>query len=134
MLVPVLAAVCDRAGVAKAEVEDIVVGCATGNGFSGCGPSRALAGFPETTSTQSLNRQCSSGLSAILAITGEIRAGVIDCGIGAGVERMTGGGMGGGGGKKGAKKADAPKGPKSPVAGLNPQILKNDDARDMLIP
>lgn len=51
--------------------------------------SAFYAGFPETTSVASLNRQCSSGLQAVATIAGEIRSGYIDIGIGAGVESMT---------------------------------------------
>ena len=36
-----------------------------------------------------LNRQCSSGLMAITDIANAIKAGMIDVGIGAGVESMT---------------------------------------------
>jgi acetyl-CoA acyltransferase 1 len=47
------------------------------------------AGFPETTSVSTLNRQCSSGLQACVQIASAIQCGLIDIGIGAGVESMT---------------------------------------------
>ena len=48
-----------------------------------------LAGIPETTSLMAVNRQCSSGLQAVMQIANSIRAGQIDIGIGAGVESMS---------------------------------------------
>ena len=47
------------------------------------------AGIPETASVKSLNRQCSSGLQAVVDIANAINAGMIDIGIGAGVESMS---------------------------------------------
>merc|ERR1739845_178145 len=78
MLSPVLAAVCDQVGLDKGLVDDIVVGNCNGAGFAGVAPAKFLAGFPETVACSTLNRQCSSGLSAILTIAGQIKAGVID--------------------------------------------------------
>jgi len=89
VLAPVLAAVCDKVGLDKKEVDDIVVGNVNGNGFAGAAPAKFLAGFPETVSCSTTNRMCSSGLSAILTVAGQIRAGVIDVGIGAGVEKLS---------------------------------------------
>jgi len=45
-----------------------------------------LAGFPDTTTLMSVNRLCSSGLEACAVIASKIRAGIIDLGIGSGVE------------------------------------------------
>ncbi|KAF9368016.1 3-ketoacyl-CoA thiolase with broad chain length specificity, partial [Podila verticillata] len=47
------------------------------------------AGYPEKTSLYTTNRQCSSGLQAVVNIATHIQAGLIDIGIGAGVESMT---------------------------------------------
>lgn len=90
MLAPILAAVCDRVGLDKAHVDDIVIGNVNGNGFAGAAPTKFLAGFPETVACSTTNRMCSSGLTAILTVAGQIRAGVIDVGIGAGVEKLSG--------------------------------------------
>jgi len=89
MLAPVMAAVCEKVGLDKKHVDDIIIGNVAGNGFAGSAPSKFLAGFPETVSTQTVNRQCSSGLSAVLGIASQIHAGVIDVGIGAGVEKLS---------------------------------------------
>lgn len=48
-----------------------------------------LAGIPETTSLSAINRQCSSGLQAVMSIANSIRGDQIDIGIGAGVESMS---------------------------------------------
>jgi len=133
MLSPVLAAVCERVGLDKRVVDDIVVGNCNPNGFAGAAPAKFLAGFPETVACSTLNRQCSSGLSAVLTIAAQIRAGVIDVGIGAGVERMSGSGFGQPTAKaKSAPKAEAKKAPSRPK--INPKILEMPVARDTLIP
>ncbi|KAK7530591.1 beta ketoadipyl CoA thiolase, TH2 [Phyllosticta citribraziliensis] len=46
-------------------------------------------GYPATTSLQTVNRACSSGLAAITGIAHSIAVGQIDVGIGAGMESMT---------------------------------------------
>jgi len=48
-----------------------------------------LAGFPDTTSVMGVNRLCSSGLESVSIIASKIKSGVIDMGIGAGVESMS---------------------------------------------
>ncbi|MBW7851995.1 MAG: acetyl-CoA C-acyltransferase [Rhodospirillales bacterium] len=57
-----------RAGVAPADVEDVVMGCAQPEGASGFNIARLSAlraGLPVTTSAVTVNRFCSSGLEAI---------------------------------------------------------------------
>lgn len=48
-----------------------------------------VAGFPENTAVKSLNRQCSSGLQACIDIANAIRSGMIEIGVGSGVESMS---------------------------------------------
>jgi acetyl-CoA acyltransferase 1 len=48
-----------------------------------------VAGFPESTAARTLNRQCSSGLQACVDVANQIRTGMIEIGIGAGVESMS---------------------------------------------
>jgi acetyl-CoA acyltransferase 1 len=48
-----------------------------------------LAGFPESAAIATVNRQCASGLQALVNIAGEIKMGVINIGIAAGVESMS---------------------------------------------
>jgi acetyl-CoA acetyltransferase len=47
------------------------------------------AGFPYDTCLSAVNRFCSSGLQAVANVASEIRSGIIDIGIGAGVEVMS---------------------------------------------
>lgn len=47
------------------------------------------AGYPATTSFQTVNRACSSSLSAITNIAHEISTGMISVGVGGGMESMT---------------------------------------------
>jgi acetyl-CoA acyltransferase 1 len=72
-------------------VEDISVGCvlAPGGGATEYRAAALVAGFPESTAVKSLNRQCSSGLQACVDIANAIKAGMIEIGIGAGVESMS---------------------------------------------
>lgn len=45
-----------------------------------------LANFPDTTTLMAVNRLCSSGLEACAVVASKIRAGIIDLGVGSGVE------------------------------------------------
>ena len=58
----------------------------------GATPARAasfIAGIPYTAACNTVNRQCSSGLMAVVQIAHEIQSGMIDIGIGAGMESMS---------------------------------------------
>ena len=91
LLAGVFKALIERSKIDPALVEDIAVGnvLAAGAGATEFRAAALVAGFPETTAVKGLNRQCSSGLQAIVDIAGQIKSGVIDVGIGAGVESMT---------------------------------------------
>lgn len=72
-------------------IEDVSVGVV----LSELGGSKAgrmamnHAGYPTTTSFQTVNRACSSSLSAITNIAHQIKTGTISVGIGGGMESMT---------------------------------------------
>ncbi|CAM0138010.1 3-ketoacyl-CoA thiolase with broad chain length specificity [Umbelopsis sp. WA50703] len=72
-------------------VDDICVGNVAAPG--GCATASRMAalhaGIPHTTSINTTNRQCSSGLQACVQIATAIQSGLIEVGIGAGVETMT---------------------------------------------
>ena len=58
----------ERAGIDPAEVEDVIMGSAFGEGTTGGNIARAIAlrgGLPVTTAGLSINRFCSSGLQSI---------------------------------------------------------------------
>ena len=91
MLAHVLREVIKQGGVKPELVEDIMIGNVLQPG-AGAVTSRMatfLAGIPHTTSLQTVNRQCSSGLQAIAHISHAIKAGSINIGIAGGVENMS---------------------------------------------
>jgi acetyl-CoA acyltransferase 1 len=91
LLTGVLKGVIDRSSINPALVDDIAVGSVLppGGGATEFRAATFVAGFPETAAVKSLNRQCSSGLQAVVDIANGIKAGMIDVGIGAGVESMS---------------------------------------------
>lgn len=91
LLSAVIKAVVEESKIDPTKIEDICVGNVLGPGASAT-TSRIggfLAGIPDTTGLSAVNRQCSSGLQAVMNITNSIRGGQIDIGIGAGVENMS---------------------------------------------
>ncbi|KAK0431967.1 Thiolase, N-terminal domain-containing protein [Armillaria borealis] len=91
ILSSVLKAVYTRVNLDPKLIEDIAVGnvLPPSGGASAARMAALHAGIPNTTSINTVNRQCSSGLSAVNQIANEIKTGQIDIGIGAGVESMT---------------------------------------------
>jgi|UPI000581A4DD acetyl-CoA acyltransferase 1 len=73
------------------DVEDIVVGnvLMPPSGFAALRMAQIISGIPETTSLQTVNRQCASGLQAVANVANSIAANEIQIGIGAGVESMS---------------------------------------------
>lgn len=91
MLSTVLKEVASRANVKPQEIHDIAVG---NNLQPGAGEitgrmAMFLAGYPDTTPIVAINRLCSSGLEACAIIASKIKAGIIDIGVGSGVESMS---------------------------------------------
>jgi acetyl-CoA acyltransferase len=81
-----------RAGVPAAEMEDLVMGCATPEGEQGLNMARNigfLAGLPDEVPAMTINRYCSSGLQAVAIVADRIAVGQIDAGIGGGAESMS---------------------------------------------
>jgi acetyl-CoA acyltransferase 1 len=75
--------VYSKPGLNPSLIEDIAVGNVLSPGDATTARMAALhAGIPDTTPINSVNRQCSSGLSAVNQIANEIRSGQIDIGIG----------------------------------------------------
>ncbi|KAF9574919.1 3-ketoacyl-CoA thiolase with broad chain length specificity [Mortierella alpina] len=91
LLAAVLIAIQDRTKIDPALVDDICVGTVlqAGGGATVSRMAALYAGYPEKTSLYTTNRQCSSGLQAVVNIATHIQSGLIDIGIGAGVESMT---------------------------------------------
>lgn len=88
-----LEAVIARApGVSKADVEDIIVGCAMPEGEQGLNFARIMslyAGYPSAVPAITINRFCASGLQAIAFAAERIAAGGADVIVAGGVESMS---------------------------------------------
>lgn len=91
MLCGAFQSLIERSKIDPALIEDIAVGAvlSPGGGATEFRAAALAAGFPETAAVKSLNRQCSSGLQACIDIANAIKTGMIDVGIGAGVESMS---------------------------------------------
>jgi len=91
LLKAALEGVVNQSGIKHKDVDDVVVGNVQ---LGGCyaAPARMAqfrAGFPAEVGLNCINRQCASGLQAVANVANAISAGMIDVGIGAGVESMT---------------------------------------------
>ncbi|MFK7803460.1 MAG: acetyl-CoA C-acyltransferase, partial [Anaerolineae bacterium] len=81
-----------RAGIDPAEVDDVIMGCAMGQGTTGynIGRTAALAGgLPVTVSGMTIDRQCSSGMMAIATAAKQIMHDGMQVAIGGGVESIS---------------------------------------------
>jgi acetyl-CoA acyltransferase len=79
-------------GLAPAQVEDVILGCAMPEGEQGLNVARLAvlrAGLPITIAGATVNRFCASGLQAIHDATSRIRLGEIDVAVAGGVESMS---------------------------------------------
>ncbi|KAG9234787.1 3-ketoacyl-CoA thiolase-like protein [Amylocarpus encephaloides] len=91
LLIGAFKALLERSRIDPALVEDIAVGSVLppGGGATEFRAAALAAGFPVSAAVRSLNRQCSSGLQACVDVANQIKAGMIEVGIGAGVESMS---------------------------------------------
>ncbi|NDP60995.1 MAG: acetyl-CoA C-acyltransferase, partial [Oxalobacteraceae bacterium] len=82
----------ERAGIDAAEIEDVIIGCATPEGATGSNIARQIAlraGCPVTTGGMTINRFCSSGLQTIATAAQRIIAGEGDIYAAGGVESIS---------------------------------------------
>ncbi|KAK9710850.1 3-ketoacyl-CoA thiolase with broad chain length specificity [Basidiobolus ranarum] len=91
LLGAVLKATIERTGIDANLIDDVVVGnvLPRGGGAAVARMAALYAGIPEKSAVMTVNRQCSSGLQAVVQIASAIQTGLIDIGIGAGAESMT---------------------------------------------
>jgi len=85
-------AAVERAGIEGAEVDDVIMGCATPEGATGSNIARQIAlraGLPVTASGMTINRFCSSGLQTIATAAQRIIAGEGDVYVAGGVESIS---------------------------------------------
>jgi acetyl-CoA C-acetyltransferase len=81
-----------RAGIDAAEVEDVIMGCATPEGATGANIARQIAlkaGLPISVSGLTVNRFCSSGLQTIALAAQRIIAGEGQVYVAGGVESIS---------------------------------------------
>ncbi|KAG6888858.1 hypothetical protein C0995_005279 [Termitomyces sp. Mi166 len=119
LLSHVLRAAYLKPGLDPALIEDVSVGNVLPDrgGASAARMASLHAGIPITTSVNTVNRQCSSGLTSVNHIASLIKIGQIDIGIGAGVESMTNG-----------------FGKQYSESEFSAEVLENQFAKDCLIP
>ena len=85
-------AAVERAGVARAEIEEVYFGCANQAGEDNRNVARMallLAGLPDTVAGVTVNRLCASGLNAVNQAARAIKAGEGDAFVAGGVESMS---------------------------------------------
>ena len=85
-------AAVERAGIAPAEVDDVIMGCANPEGATGANIARQIAlraGLPITTGGMTVNRFCSSGLQTIALAAQRVIAGEGDIYVAGGVESIS---------------------------------------------
>ncbi len=79
-------------GLDPAEIEDVIVGCATPEAEQGMNVARIAslrAGLPVSVSAMTINRFCSSGLQAIALAAEKIIAGGAEVAVAGGAESMS---------------------------------------------
>ncbi len=87
-----ISAAVDRAGVDLAEVDDVIMGCAMGQGtqFLNIARNAALtAGLPTSVSGMTVDRQCSSGMMAIAIAAKQVLVDGMDVVVAGGVESIS---------------------------------------------
>ena len=81
-----------RAGVAPAEIDDVIIGAAIQQGAQGFNVARQAAlraGLPDSVPAMSIDRQCSSGMMAIATAAKEIIHDGMTIAVGGGVESVS---------------------------------------------
>ncbi len=88
----VIAEAVRRAGVAPAEVDDVVMGAALQQGSTGSNTARQCAlraGLPDTVAGMTVDRQCASGLMGIATAAKQIMHDGMTIAIGGGLESIS---------------------------------------------
>jgi acetyl-CoA acyltransferase len=97
----VLNGLIDRAGLEPGEVEDVQMGCVTQIGEQGWNVGRMallVAGWPETVSGTTVDRQCGSSMQTNFNAAAAVWSGQLDVVVSAGLEMMSRVPMGSNGG------------------------------------
>ncbi len=81
-----------RSGIDGAEVDDVIMGCALGQGSSSPNIGRLAAlsaGLPVTVSGMTIDRQCSSGMMAIATAAKQVLHDGMDIVVGGGIDSIS---------------------------------------------
>ena len=80
-----------RAGVAPAEIGDVIMGCVlqAGAGMNVARQAALAAGVPVDVPAETINRVCGSGLQAVVHAVEAVKAGFIDVMLAGGTESMS---------------------------------------------
>ena len=91
LLLPLFKAIIERTKIPPARIQDVIIGnvLQPGAGVYQARMSQYLSGWPDCITTLAVNRLCSSGLEALSQVASKIKSGVIDIGVGGGVENMS---------------------------------------------
>lgn len=82
----------NRTKIDPAQIEDVILGCATQSSEQAMNIARyisIMAGLPFGVAAQTINRQCASGMTAVHSAVQAIMAGYGDVFIAGGIEHMT---------------------------------------------
>jgi acetyl-CoA acyltransferase len=88
----VIQALVDRAGIAPADVEDVIFGCVTQIGEQSANIARTAllgAGWPSSIPGMTVDRKCGSAEAAVHIAAGSIAIGAADVIVAGGAESMT---------------------------------------------
>ncbi|MEI4829044.1 acetyl-CoA C-acetyltransferase [Bacillus sp. FJAT-53711] len=91
LMVPVLQEAVKRGGVLPHEVDEVILGhCIQRTDEANTARTAALmAGFPDTVTGYTIQRQCASGMQALISAAMQIQLGVSDVVVAGGVEAMS---------------------------------------------
>src|SRR5262245_24598670 len=81
----------EKAGVAGAEVQEVIMGCGLPAGL-GQAPARQAAlaaGIPTGVPSTTINKMCGSGMKAVMMAADQIRAGDVSLAVAGGLESMS---------------------------------------------
>ena len=90
--ITVIRELLNRTKIDPAQIEDVILGCATQTGEQAMNIARyiaIMAGMPFDVAAQTINRQCASGMTAVHGAAQAIIAGYGDAFIAGGIEHMT---------------------------------------------
>ncbi len=87
-----VSAAVERAGIDPSRIEDVIMGSALQQGATGSNIARQIAlraGFPNTVSGMTIDRQCSSGLMAVATAAKQITEDGMSVVVGGGLESIS---------------------------------------------